>query len=67
MLNYETTWNEITLDGFYISIDVIHMSDVRDSKAFLHDLRALIKNHYGSNAYSFKVKYFELEVVNSFG
>ena len=43
------------------------MSDASESKAFLHDLRALIEKYYGSNGYSFHTKYFELAVVNSFG
>ena len=43
------------------------MSDASESKAFLHDLRAIMENHYGSNAYSFAAKYFELAVINSFG
>ena len=43
------------------------MTDASESRHFIHDIRALMENHYGSNAYSFDKQYYYFAVVNTFG
>ena len=67
MLNYEAKRRQITLDGFFFHIDVIKMTDASESRPFIHDIRALLENYYGSNAYSFNMQYYYFAVVDTFG